>query len=134
MTFEYIPPADIRKVWDKIKPGLEVVRRRTDEKWLDEDVYFELKSGAAQLFVMDTGFFIVNAMKNQWTQESVLHLWIAYNDTIDDVSCETHSKLRELAHNIGTNKITFTSPRRWDRRSGARIVSYNYEITTEVQP
>lgn len=128
MNFIFVPSTDIRNVWEKVKDGLKVVRERTNEKWLDEDVYCALKTNNAQLFMFDNGFCILQNIKDEWTNEPTLHIWITYHGTLDDVTDDFHSKLRELAHNIGSKRITFTSPRRWDRRSGAKIKSINYEI------
>jgi hypothetical protein len=128
MKFDYIDPLNLRTVWDRIKSGLTVVRERTGETWSQEDVYCAIKTNQAQLFIIDDGFLVLQSIKDQWTNEPVLHIWITYHSTLDDVTEEFHSNLRKLADNIGSKVIRFTSPRRWERKSGAKLVSHNYEI------
>jgi hypothetical protein len=67
-------------------------------------------------------------IKDQWTNEPELHIWITYHDTNEDISEQFHSNLQKIAENIGAKKITFTSPRRWERRSGAKIRNVTYEL------
>jgi hypothetical protein len=131
--FEYINPADIHRVWFHVKHGLEVILDRTNETWLPEDVYTAIKTGQAQLFMFEGGFTVLQSVRDQYTNEPILHIWAAYhgqNDdgTLADVTDIFHSELRKIAHNIGSKRITFNSPRRWERRSGATLKSYNYEM------
>ncbi len=128
MMFNFIAPQDLHTVWGTVKVGLEVVKRRTGEQWIPEDVYASLKAGSSQLFMVDDGFAILQQTRNEWTNEPCLHIWIAFHMKHEDISEEVHSNLRKIAHNIGAKSITFTSPRRWERRSGAKIKSITYEI------
>ena len=124
----YINPADLHTVWPQVKIGVECVLRKTKEKFLPEDVYAAIKSGSAQLFMVQDGFTVLQNLRDQFTNEPVLHIWIAYHSNHVDLSQEFHINLQQIAHNIGAKQITFTSPRRWEKRSGAQLVSFNYVL------
>ena len=126
--FQYINPVYIRNVWQQVKVGLIAVQRKTGEQWLIEDVYAALKTGSAQLFTFPDGFVVLQSLRDQWTNEPCLHIWITHHAGHDDLTEDFISNLRKLADNAGVKKVTFTSPRRWDRRSGATLKSYNYEL------
>jgi hypothetical protein len=129
MRFEYINPSDIHSVWNEVKRGIEVIIVRSNEKFTPEDVYASIKSGLAQLFMIDDGFTVLQNIRNEFTNQPVLHIWLTYHSKAnDDISADFHSNLLKLADNIGAKEITFTSPRRWDKYAGARLASYNYVI------
>jgi len=128
MIFEYVNPSDIHSIWFAVRNGLDVVLERTNEKWIPEDIYHAIKSNNAQLFLIDNGFLVLKHYKNEFTNESILHIWIAYHKTNEDLAEELHGNLRKIADNVGAKTITFNSPRRWERRSGYKVRSINYEL------
>jgi hypothetical protein len=130
--FEYINPADLHKHWDFVRKGCEVVKVKTGENWLPEDVYTAIKTNSAQLFMFPDGFCVLQNIKDAYNNENVLHLWITFHATRNDIKEAFHAELQKIAKSIGANKITFTSPRKWDVYSGAKVKSINYEI--EVTP
>lgn len=128
MKFEYINPADLHKAWFSIRQGLEVVLERTGEEYLPEDVYSSIKSGASHLYLVDGGFTVLINSKNQYSNEPVLFIWILYSNTQDDLADEFYDELKKMAKHIGASKITWNSPRRWDRRAKAKLTAYCYEL------
>ena len=126
--FTYIAPQDLHTVWGFVKCGLETVKRKTGEKWLPEDIYSAIKSGAAQLFTFPDGFTVLQNLRDEWTNEPYLFIFIMFHMKHEDISEEIHNNLRQIAHNIGAKSIVFISPRRWERRSGAKIKSITYEL------
>ena len=128
MKFEYINPADLHKVWFSIRQGLEVVLERTGEEYLPEDVYAAIKAGTAYLYVVDNGFTVLVNSKAPYTNEPVLFIWIAYHATDEDLADEFYAELKKMAKTIGASKITWNSPRRWDRRAKAKLTAYCYEL------
>jgi hypothetical protein len=129
MTFNYIQPVDLHKHWFSVRTGLEVVLEKSFDTWIPEDVYCAIRTGAAQLFLMDGGFVVMQSNRDQWTNEQSLHIWITYHESGGfDVTDEFHSSLRKLADNAGINKITFSSKRRWERKSGAKVKEIIYEL------
>jgi hypothetical protein len=128
MNFQYVNPADLHSVWDFVDDGLEIVRQRTRESWIPEDVYYAIKAGLAQLFMIPDGFVVLQNNRDQWTNEPILHIWITYHSKTDDMADDFHSNLRKIADNVGAKSITFSSPRRWERRSGAKVKTVVYEL------
>lgn len=129
MKFQYVTPAELHSVWFQVRSGLEVVLEKSFDTWIPEDVYCAIRTGAAQLFLIDGGFVVLQNNRDQWTNEPSLHIWITYHEAGDvDVSDDFHSNLRKLADNAGIKKITFSSKRRWERRSGAKVKEIIYEL------
>lgn len=128
MNFVFIAPQDLHTVWPKVKLGLHIIRKKTDQKWIPEDVYASLKAGTSQLFMIDDGFLILQSLKDEWTNEPYLHIWAAFHANHDEITEDIHRNLRQIAHNIGAKSITFTSPRRWEKRSGAKVKGITYEL------
>jgi hypothetical protein len=130
--FEYINPADLHKHWDFVRKGCEVVKVKTGENWLPEDVYTAIKTNSAQLFLFADGFCVLQHIKDAYNNENVLHIWVAYHSTREDIKEASTNELIKIAKSIGARTITFTSPRKWDLYTGAKVKSVNYEI--EVSP
>jgi hypothetical protein len=131
VKFQYINPADLHSVWFQVRSGLEVVLEKSFETWIPEDVYCSIKTNNAQLFMFDGGFMVVQSIKDQWTNEPSLHIWITYHETNADVNLvnEFSSNLRQLANNAGINKITFGSKRRWEKHTiNAKLKEFVYEL------
>ena len=129
MKFQYINPADLHSVWFQVRSGLEVVLEKSFDTWIPEDVYCAIKTGNAQLFLIDGGFVVMQSNRDQWTNEQSLHIWITFHESGNfDVTDDFHSNLRKLADNAGINKITFSSKRRWERKSGAKVKEIIYEL------
>ena len=101
---------------------------KIEDSWIPEDVYCAIKTGNAQLFMIPDGFVVLENIRDRWSNEPELHIWITYHKTNEDISQKFHSNLQKIAENIGAKKITFTSPRRWERRSGAKIRNVTYEL------
>ena len=129
MKFQYINPADLHSVWFQVRSGLEVVLEKSFDTWIPEDVYCAIKTGNAQLFLIDGGFVVMQSNRDQWTNEQSLHIWITFHESGNfDVTDDFHANLRKLADNAGINKITFSSKRRWERKSGAKVKEIIYEL------
>lgn len=117
---EYINPAVIHSVWGKVRHGIQTVQQRTAETYLPEDVYHAIKSGAATLHIgyLDNeyaGFVVLMPYRDQYTNDMVMHCWIAYS-TGADVFDLALAEIQQMAKNINA-KITFTSPRKaWEKR------------------
>jgi hypothetical protein len=129
---KYVAPADLHSVWPQIRVGVDAIIARAKERFIPEDVYASIKTGAAQLFTAPDGFMVLQNQRNEFTNQPTLHVWLTYHANNEDISEETFRDLLKLADNIGAKEITFSSPRRWDRYIDAQIVSHNFII--EVKP
>jgi hypothetical protein len=112
MILQYIPPSNLRQVWNQIKPSLEDMAKRST--WIVEDAYCDLKEGRANLYLTIedkyfTGYIITQTLGDK------LHIWAAYNNK-NDVLVNGLEAVKELAKEQGLSEITFISPRKgWDR-------------------
>ena len=112
MILQYIPPNNLRQVWNQIKPSLEDMAKRST--WIVEDAYCDLKEGRANLYLTIedkyfTGYIITQTLGDK------LHIWAAYNNK-NDVLVDGLEAVKELAKEQGLSEITFISPRKgWDR-------------------
>jgi hypothetical protein len=112
MILQYIPPSNLRQVWNQIKPSLEDMAKRST--WIVEDAYCDLKEGRANLYLTIedkyfTGYIITQTLGDK------LHIWAAYNNK-NDVLVDGLESVKALAKEQGLSEITFISPRKgWDR-------------------
>lgn len=126
MSSELVP-ADVRVVWDQIKPGLHYVLGKTNAPWRPEDVYHTLISGAAYLYVGDSGFVILQPKADPFTGQSDLLVWIAYSPKGDAAVCY-QAALDDIAREAGFKKLVLWSNRPgWERVSGWTQTAAVYE-------
>jgi len=129
MDFALIPPNALRGVWDFVKQGLASMPA---EDWIAEDVYHAIKSGdaALHLAIDDTGpcgFLVLQKRTTEFTHETFLHVWLAYNHGERDVIEAGEQLLHAVAQHMNASRIRFGSPRKgWAKRYTP--VSTTYEI------
>jgi hypothetical protein len=127
-SLEYIPPDDLQDVWSIVLPGLKLVRRKSKSHWIPEDVYAQIKTGQATLhiaYVEHTyaGFVIIQVQPH-WDGKN-FHLWCGFSAGEYDVLEIFLPELERMARSIKAKRMTFWSPRRWDRR----IAKFGYVPT-----
>lgn len=121
---QLIPPARLRDVWDKVKAGLAIMPA---DDWIAEDVYHEVRSGKAALYMFGDGFLVLQKSETQYSNLPVLHVWLAYNAEGQDVYADGMGLIQHLAAQMGAHKITFGSPRKgWAKRFP--LITATYEI------
>ena len=122
--FRWVSPADLVSVWPTIKPGLETTAQKAPGGWIPEDVYMEIKSGAAVLHtvIVESYYrgFIVSKSIDTFEGRKLL-LWICHGDASGDVLNDNLDQLQEWAKNIGAVKLQFQSPRKGWERVGAKL-------------
>lgn len=74
-----IHPANIREVWDEVKPGLEATKQKISAPWRVEDVYSACLVGQAFLYLGAPGFVIVQPQENRLSGEPELLVWVAFS-------------------------------------------------------
>jgi hypothetical protein len=122
---ELILPDDIQPIWHLIREGLQKIHEKTKSTWIPEDVYIACRTGASKLHVSYAngdyaGFCVLTP--SQHYDGTVLHVWCAYSASGHDVVDMHAPDLERIARNIKAKRITFWSPRKWDRR----IAKYGY--------
>ena len=128
MIFTYVNPVDLHKHWNTVRCGIESILDKTEEPFIPEDVYASVKTGASHLYLVDNGFVVLQNIKESYTNDPILFVWLAWHTGEEDLSDFVYDELNKIAKSIGAKTIQWTSPRRWTRRVGARLKSYNYEL------
>lgn len=97
------------------------------DDWIPEDVYHEIRSGKAALYMFGDGFLVLQKTETPYTNLPALHVWLAYNADGQDVYAEGMALIRHLAEQMDAARITFGSPRLgWQKRFP--LVTATYEI------
>lgn len=119
--------ADIRTQWPWVKEGLEKVKEKCGETWRPEDVYAACVYGNAVLYTSPDGFLVFQPMKDEYTLEPYLHIWIAYG-LGETLVKDYDSEVVRIAKTNNYEKITFKSPRRgWEKLSDWKVKTVTYE-------
>lgn len=132
MEIVLIPPADLRRVWPKVREGLDLMPA---EDWIPEDVFHLIKSGDSALYVGHNesgyaGFFVLRRLVGEFDGSVALHCWLAHNVGDADVFAAAESYIRDVARNMGAVRITFGSPRKgWGKRYP--LVTATYSVPME---
>lgn len=117
-----------RAAWPQLRPRLAALAARTGERWMPEDVFHLTTMGHAAIWATeDLGAFIVTQIDEQpWGRSLVV--WIASEET-DARAADYLDQLREIGQNSNCDRITFTSPRRWQRALPGLTVRYEYSFS-----
>ena len=118
-SLEFVPPDDLQSCWSVVLPGLKLVHRKSKSNWIPEDVYAQLKAGQATLHLayveQDYAGFVIVSVQPHWDGKN-FHLWCGYSAGTHDVLEIFMPELERMARSIGAKRLTFWSPRKWDRR------------------
>ena len=121
-----IDPKKISATWSFIRRGCEKVLEKTNDRWMPEDVYMELRSGTAFLYMLEQdgdelGFLVVRRVMDP--DGPVLFVWIMYTEPglmrEDDNWKMVMSEVDALARSIGAKRICHYSSRSGFEKHGA---------------
>ena len=116
MNVQYIKQDELRGVWQYIKPGLEVILKKSPESWIPEDIYSDCFTGRSLLWVFVEDNSVVGFVVLQPIGDN-LHIWCAYGKGDFDAGMD-HVLL--VAREGGARTISFDSWRKgWDRKAKA---------------
>jgi hypothetical protein len=120
---------DARAMWPALRARLAATAARTRETWMPEDVFHLVAMGHAKLWATeDLGCFIVTQIDEQpWGRSLVV--WIASEET-DAAAVDYMDQVREIGQEADCSRVTFTSPRRWERALPGLTVRYEYSFPT----
>ena len=132
-----IAPQQIGFLWDWIRKGLEVVRgKRPACTWLPEDVYHELMTGQAHLYVIgaEDGFVVVKRCVN--TYERVMFIWAmwATPGSLLPHRKQIISELDNLARSAGLDRIRMDTTRDAEWSASKLFVPVSTVFEREVSP
>ncbi len=121
---------DIRECWEKVKPGLEIIKRRCAADWRVEDVYAKCVAGTWTLFMADgvDGFLICCQGACPYRNMKILHIECAYYAGDVDPFEVFMPVIETLARQIGALEIEFRSPRTGFERKGWKVVDRVYRM------
>lgn len=126
---DFVPPEEIDSHWPSILPGIEIVRKRTQEPWLAEDVHRALVGGNASLFRGEDGFLIVQRIPEAFSCRPFLNVWIAWfkPNKGKEMQQEIVAFLDKLVVATKSHTWKFNSPRRgWIALDGCEIERITY--------
>lgn len=130
-----VDPRYLCDVWEWVRDGLQRIIRKTKDDWQPEDVYTELRTGAATLHLIYSnhervGFLITQLWPGYHAGPRlfVRALW-GEPHALAPIEDELMDAIRAMAREAGCRAVRMNSPRRWDAR-GWRMMQYIYE--TEV--
>lgn len=120
----------------KVIKGLQKLSNRFDTDWKVGNVLSECEQKKAFLMECDDGFIVYRIIKNRFTNESILFVWIVYaykagKKFIQDTSY--HQFFKSLAEKNGAHSIEFETirsgydkklPNYWKRK----MITYSWRI------
>lgn len=117
-----------RTAWPELRTRLAALAARTGEPWMSEDVFHLTTMGQATLWATDDlGCFIVTQIDEQpWGRSFVV--WIASEET-DARAIDYMEQVRLLAAEANCSRVTFSSPRRWERALPGLTVRREYSFS-----
>lgn len=108
----------LQSAWKIVLPGLLKVQKHSVSHWIPEDVYAALRTGHSTLHLAYVGEeyagFVVLTPTTTWDGK-VLHIWCAYGVNGCDVVNVFIGEIEKMARGYGAKRVTFQSPRKWDR-------------------
>jgi len=136
LMLRLIKPQDIACEWDRVRAGLEIIRKSTGDDWLPEDVYMSIRTNNAALYVGEDkhgdylGFLILQILPQ--FHGSKLHVWCAHSATKEPMMRRALPEVVQIAKQAGARKIGFSSKRdEWEAvaaRIGFKPAQMSYEM------
>ena len=122
-----VPIQSLRQVWPSVRPLLEELAIKTKQNWIAEDIYTEVLTGKARLFLVEGGVLVTVPQVEEFTGANVLHVWCGIGQGHDYES--SLEELKEHAREFGFQKITFESNREgWKKRFPIESIRYRIEL------
>jgi hypothetical protein len=114
MIVKHVPVNELQSWWAFVKKGLEIIKRKSSEDWIPEDIYANCLFGKSLLWV-----FIVDnkpvAFAVLLPEGETVHVWCGWTSVpgmLDQYIAETEKILRSMNY----TKISFSSWRPgWDK-------------------
>lgn len=117
MNCNYIPPENLRYIWQWVREGLEKIQSKGASNWIIEDVYCDCHERRSFLYVLSKehpfGFMVLQPIGE------TLHIWAAWSNSIDPEDLNQGLiQAKRIAKEYKCNAITFTSVRKgWEKKA-----------------
>ena len=129
-------PSEVREKWlEVIRPMIDLVRVKTGERWLPDDVFAEIQKGVAHLYVGDLPDgereqSIIVFKKYHEYGEDVLRIWIACNLDRTAGIKDFADSVRDIARWAGCRRVVWDSPRIGYKHvmPDIKLKSYRFEM------
>lgn len=128
-----VDPRYLSDVWEWVREGCRRIIRKTNDDWFPEDVYTEIRTGAATLYLIyanheRVGFLVTQIWPGYHAGPRlfVRALW-GEPHALAPIENELMLAIANLAKESGCRAIRMNSPRRWDTR-GWKLKQYIYEL------
>lgn len=99
------------EVWQRIRPGLEVIARKDGHPWTPEDLRPDFDSGNFKIALFPEGFMVWHLQVDEFTQDVTFWAWLMYGEGAN-VFWQYEEQVCELARTCGANRIGFTTSRK----------------------
>lgn len=120
IAFAEVRPQHLHDVWSFVRDGLLAIIEKTNDDWIPEDVYHEVKAGVSALFMIDNddeqlGFVVLQVWPNYHAGPRlfVRAMWGSSGALVKHHD-EINAQLRALALKCGARTVRQNSPRNWD--------------------
>ena len=123
-SLRYIPPNELSVWWEEVKPGLEIVKKRSGN-WLCEDIYTAIKTGVSTLHLVSHGFVVLTPLTN--LSGKSLEITAAYSSGGVDIF-NYLPELERMARAIGARELVFSSKRNWGKFFTPKCTVYSKEV------
>lgn len=125
-----VPIDNLHQYWEWVRSGLIECRRKGGGHLAPEDVYVILKSGNAHLFLITSGFCVLQRIQDSdgwalfvlalWTEPGMAD-WSGTLDALDNLARELKCvRIRQQSGRGGGRAV-------WERRTKFKAVSIIYE-------
>lgn len=126
-TLQLLDYEQRRAAWPELRPRLAALAARTGEPWMPEDVFHLTTMGHAAIWATDDlqAFIVTQIDEQPWGRTMVI--WIGSEET-DARASDYMDQLQAIATHQNCSRVTFTSPRRWQRALPGLKVRYEYSF------
>lgn len=124
-------PDDVRDRWPSVRDRIASIGEECGERWMAEDVFYQLMTGSAYLWGTDdlSGFMILQVGAQPYGRE--LHCWICSNQS-GEPPIAYWDQLLEIAREQQCVRVTFENDRPGFQRHipGLRLrYAYSADVT-----
>lgn len=118
---------EIRTEWHWIKPAIEeILEANPHLTYIPEDVYAEVKSGHAVLWVADKAFAVTTSETDQYSGEKTLLVWVCWSKPNGTSVLFRH--LEELTRVAADSGYAWIETRTQNERLGEALGHWDWEL------
>lgn len=122
-----VPAENLRHVWRVIRDRVDSISTKQNQPWVADDVFHEILLGNSHLWALadNSGFVVLRLFVSAY--ERVLHVWICSNSSGQPIA-DYLDQIKGIAKANDATRVTFESPRRYQRALPGLQTTYCYSI------